>query len=397
MNTKINDKISWVGYVDWNVRDFHGYQTEHGATYNAYLIQDEKTVLVDTVKSHFASELIKNISELTPLDKVDYVICNHAEIDHSSSLPIIMQKLPNAVLVCNASCKKALSAYYDTSEWKWKIVENGEMLKIGEKTLHFIFTPMVHWPESMFTYVPEDKLLFSMDAFGQHLASSERFDDELQLNDILREAKTYYANIVMPYGNQVLKTLTAAANLEINTICTSHGVIWRKNLPAILNAYKRWASGEIEPKVLILYDSMWESTSRLAKAVYAGVLEIPGISAQLLHVRRTSLTEIATAAMDCGCCAVGSATLNTLQMPMISAAMTYLQGLRPPIKHTFAFGSYGWGKGAVEEISTWFEKVKWTPIQDPVKCIFRPDADSLEKCREAGRILAQKALEMTKN
>ncbi len=396
MHTKITDGISWVGYVDWTLRDFHGYTTPRGGTYNAYLIQDEKTVLVDAVKSLYVSSLLENVAELTALEKVDYVVCNHAELDHSSGLPVVMKRLPNAVLVCNERCQKALSAYYDTTGWKWKIIADGETLSIGKRALKFVFTPMVHWPESMFTYVPEEKLLFSMDAFGQHIASSERFDEELPLWEVIEEAKIYYANIVMPYGAQVLKTLALAATLEIETVCPSHGVMWRKHLPDILEAYTRWASGRVEPKVLILYDTMWESTEKMAKAIYAGVLDVPGTSAQLLNVRRCTLAELVTAAADAGCCALGSSTQNAVQMPMVSAVMTYFQGLRPPIKHAVAFGSYGWGRGAVEEITTWFQRVKWEPVCEPVKCVYRPDEAALASAREAGRLLGAKAVEMAR-
>ena len=391
MNTKITEKISWVGFIDWDIRDFHGYETRRGATYNAYLVRDEKIALIDTVKRPFAEKLLENITELVPPEKVDYVVCNHAEFDHASSLPVMMEKLPNAVLVCNAKCQKTLSSYFDTSAWRWKIVENGETLSLGGTTLKFLFTPMVHWPESMMTYVPEEKLLFSMDAFGQHLASSERFDDELPLGEIMEEAETYYANIVMPYGPQVLTVLEAAKGLDIQTICCSHGVIWRKNLATILEAYTRWASRKTAPKVLILYETMWQSTEKMAKAICAGVQDVPGVSAHVLNVRHTPLTEIATASIDAACCAVGSATLNCLQMPAVAAAMNYLHGLRPPIKHALAFGSYGWGRGATEEISAWFEKMKWTPIQDAIKCDYLPDDDTLAKCREAGKVLGEKA------
>lgn len=395
MHTPIKNNISWVGYVDWTLRDFHGYDTPRGGTYNSYLIQDEKIVLVDAVKGLYVSSLLENIAELVPLEKVDYVVCNHAELDHSSGLPVVMRKLPNAVLVCNARCQKTLSAYYDTTGWRWKIVEDGEKLEIGRRTLEFHFTPMVHWPESMFTYVPEEKLLFSMDAFGQHLASSERFDEEI-LDEALREAKTYYANIVMPYPKQVLKTLEMASKLDLETVCPSHGVVWRKHLPEIVEAYSRWASGRVEPKVLILYDTMWESTTMLAKAIYAGVLDVPGATAQLFSIRTCTLADLVTAASDAGCCAIGSSTQNAVQMPMVSAVMTYFQGLKPPVKHALAFGSYGWGRGAAEEITAWFERVKWEPVCEPVKCIYRPDDAALAAARAAGKLLGEKAVEMAK-
>ncbi|MDO4575655.1 MAG: FprA family A-type flavoprotein [Planctomycetia bacterium] len=391
MRTSLFPDIHWVGYVDWNIRDFHSYKTFRGATYNAYLIQDEKVALIDSVKKPFAANLLENIQECVSLDKIDYVVCNHAEQDHAGALAVIMPQLPNATLVCNARCVDALKGYADISGWKIQTVANGDTLSLGQNTLHFLFTPMVHWPESMMTYVPEKKLLFSMDGFGQHIASSERFDDELPLEFLIEEAKTYYANIVYPYGRQVQTTLEAAAGLEIQMIAPSHGVIWRKNLGAILEQYQKWSTRTVEPKVVILYDTMWESTEQMAQAIYEGVLTVPGVTATLMHVRKTSLTQIATAVMDARCVAMGSATLNTLPMPTMAAVMNYVQGLRLPVEFTVAFGSHGWGRGAVEELTAWFAKVQWNPIGEPVKCKWRPDAETLEKCRNAGQVLGEKA------
>lgn len=394
MHTALFPNIDWVGYVDWNVRDFHSYKTQRGATYNAYLIRDEKTALIDSVKKPFAGNLLANIAELTDLAKVDYVIVNHAEQDHAGALSLVVPQLPNAVVVCNARCREILSGYCDTSSWKFQIITPGQdTIALGQHTLAFLNTPMVHWPESMFTYVPEEKLLFSMDGFGQHLATSERFDDEIPLDTIMEEAKLYYANIVYPYGRQVAGVLEAAAGLDIQMIAPSHGLIWRKNLGVILDAYRRWSSRTAQRKVVILYDTMWESTEIMANAIYDGVLSVDGVSAELYHVRKCSLTEVATATMDAKCVALGSATLNTLQMPTMAAVMNYLQGLRPPVEYTLAFGSHGWGKGAVEEISAWFPKVGWTPVEEAIRCKWRPDADTLARCRTAGRLLAEKAKE----
>ena len=198
MNITLRENIEWVGYVDWTVRDFHGYDTARGATYNAYLVRDEKTALIDAVKAPFADQLIKNVAALTGLDKVDYIVCNHAEPDHAGALPAAMAAMPNATLVCDKKCIDALGEHFDVSGWKVEIVKTGDTISLGKRSLSFIETPMVHWPESMFTYIPEEKILFSMDAFGQHYASSQRFDDEVNINDVLYEAKAYYANIVMP-------------------------------------------------------------------------------------------------------------------------------------------------------------------------------------------------------
>ncbi len=393
MHTELFPGIDWVGYVDWNIRDFHSYNTERGATYNSYLIRDEKIALVDTVKKMAADALLKNVSELVDLNKINYIICNHAEQDHAGAMSRVVAQLPNAEIVCTPKCREILSGYTDTTGWKFHLVSNGETLSLGKNTLTFIHTPMVHWPDSMFTYVAEKKLLFSMDGFGQHLASSERFDDEIPLDILMEEAKIYYANIVYPYGAQVAKVLQATAGLEFSMIAPSHGLIWRKNIPAILDAYKRWSSKTADKKVVIFYDTMWESTEIMANAVYEGVLSVPGVKCEKFHVRKSTLTEVATACMDAKCCALGSATLNTLPTPTMSAVMNYLQGLRFPICGALAFGSFGWGKGAVEEISAWFEKVQWTPVTNGIKAKWRPTPEILAECVEAGRLLALKALE----
>lgn len=393
MHTQLFPGIDWVGFVDWNIRDFHSYTTERGATYNSYLIRDEKIALIDTVKKGAAETLLKNVSQLADLAKVDYLVCNHAEQDHAGAMAEVVPQLPNAEIVCTAKCREILSGYTDTSAWKFRIVANGETISLGENTLTFIHTPMVHWPDSMFTYVAEKKLLFSMDGFGQHIASSERFDDEMPLDTLMEEAKTYYANIVYPYGPQVVRVLEAAKGLDIAMIAPSHGLIWRKNLGAIVEAYQKWASKTAEKKVVIFYDTMWESTEKMAKAIYEGVVSVPGVSCEMCHVRKCTLTEIAAAAMDAKCCALGSSTLNALPTPTIGAVMTYCQGLRFPIKYAFTFGSHGWGKGAVEEITDWFAKMNWTPVVEGIKAKWRPTPEILAECEKAGKLLAEKALE----
>lgn len=399
MHTELKPGINWVGYVDWSVRDFHSFDTHHGATYNSFLVQDEKVALIDAVKGPYAAQLLGNIRELVPLDKVDYVICNHAEPDHSGGMPAVMKELPNATLLCNAKCRDALAGYFDISQWRIKIVNPDESLSLGQRSLHFLDTPMVHWPESMMTYCPQDKLLFSMDAFGQHLASSVRFDDQWNLYDVMVEAKSYYANIVAPYGRQVLKTLEAASKLSIDMIATSHGLIWRSHIPAILEAYTNWASGKCEPKILILFDSMWESTAAMADAVLAGANSISQeINVQQLHVRRNTLTRIATEMLDSSAVAFGSATLNGQMMPAMASALTYIKGLHRASSRrpAFAFGSSGWGIGGTEQIAKWFEEMQWEQVCEKVKAFWRPTHEYRQACFEAGQDLARAVLEQAK-
>ena len=240
MNITLRENIDWVGHVDWTIRDFHSYDSERGSTYNAYLIGDDKTALIDTVKAPYADDLLGKISALCPLEKIDYVVCNHAEPDHSGALPKVMAAMPRAELVCDKKCAEILAENYDAAAWKKRIVATGDAISLGRRTLRFIETPMVHWPESMFTHVPEEKLLFSMDAFGQHYASAERFDDESPLDTVMDEAKTYYANIIMPYGKSVKACLERIKDMDVEMIAPSHGIIWRRHAGEILAAYRQW-------------------------------------------------------------------------------------------------------------------------------------------------------------
>jgi len=393
MNTTLRKDIDWVGYVDWTVRDFHGYQTQRGVTYNAYLVRDQATALIDTVKAPFADQLLANIEALTELAAVRYVICNHAELDHAGGLPGVMKALPNAKLVCDQKCQATLSKHHDVSGWQIQIVASGDTLSLGKRTLRFIETPMVHWPESMFTYVPEEQLLFSMDFFGQHYATSQRFDDEVPLGTMMEEAKTYYANIMMPYGERVAATLEQVAQLDLEMIAPSHGVIWRSHAPAILEAHRNWATCRPQPKVLVIYDTMWESTAQMARAIHEGA-SLPGVAAELIHIRSSSLTRIATEVLDAAAVAFGSSTLNRNMMPMAAAVLTYLQGLRPINKAGLAFGSYGWGKGGPEAVQECLAALKWELLREPIKAQYRPTPEVLEECRQAGRRLAERAKEM---
>ncbi len=393
MNTTLCEGIDWVGYVDWHVRDFHGYQTDRGATYNAYIIRDEVTVLIDTVKAPFSEKLLRNIKSFTDLDKVDFVVCNHAEPDHSGSLPVVMKAMPDATLVCTAKCEKTLTHHYDTSGWKFRIVKTGDKIPLGSRSMEFIETPMAHWPESMFTYIPEEKILFSMDAFGQHYATSQRFDDEVKLSTAIDEAKIYYANILMPFPRQCRKALEDAGKLEIEMIAPSHGIIWRSHIEEIIEKYSEWANNQVKPKVVVIYDTMWNSTGDMAETIYEGANR-PGVEVVLIHIRRTTLTRIATEILDASAVAFGSATLNRDMMPMASAVMTYLKGLRAVGKVGFSFGSHGWGRGGPEAIEDQFNELKWGVLRKPIKCKYAPTPEVLDECRAAGRELAEWAFDM---
>ncbi len=390
MNTTLRDNIDWVGAVDWTVRDFHSYETRSGTSYNAYLIRDERVALIDTVKPAFADRLLQNVASLCDLSRVDLVVCNHAEMDHSGALPEVMRAMPQATLLCDKKCATALSEHYDTKTWKIQVVADGESICLGSRALQFFETPMVHWPESMATYCPEEKLLFSMDGFGQHYAASERFDDECDLPTILREARAYYANIVMPYGKAVVNTMNRLGALDIHMIAPSHGVIWRSHIREILAAYDDWANHRARAKVLVIYDTMWDSTAAMAEAILEGATQ-PGVSTELINIRASNLTEIATEVLDAAALAIGSPTLNRGMMPAVAAMLAYLQGLRPTDKAAFAFGSYGWGLGGPEAIDRMLRDLEWDVLRAPLRARYRPTPEILQECREAGRLLAEQA------
>jgi flavorubredoxin len=391
MTITLKDGIDWVGYIDWTVRDFHGYKTESGSTYNAYLIRDEKIAIIDAVKAPYVGKYLEHIKALVPLESIDYIVCNHAEPDHSGGLPAAMAACSNATLVCNAKCKIALEKHYDTSDWTWQIVGDGDTISLGNRTLQFLNTPMVHWPESMFTYLPEEKLLFSMDAFGQHYASAFRFDDEEPLDVILQEAKAYYANIVMLYGRPISQTMERAAELDIEMIAPSHGVIWRSHIKEVVEAYQKYVVCKPRPKVVVVYATMWKSTEKMAEAILEGAQEC-NVEAQFFNVDSTHMTRIVTETLDCAAIAIGSPTLNNGIMPSMAGVLCYLKGLRPVGKKGFAFGSYGWSKrGGPAEVAEAMDEMKIEALRDPIRSQYVPTPELLEECREAGRMLGKYA------
>lgn len=390
MYEKLTDGINWVGAIDWNIRDFHGYETRRGSTYGAYLVEGAgKTALIDTVKANFANTLLTNIDEVTGLDAVDYVIANHAEPDHAGALTEVLQAT-GATLVTNEKAVDTLGHYHDTSDWEIEVVAGGDSIDLGGRTLSFVQTPMVHWPESMVTYCPEEKILFSNDAFGQHFASSGRFDDENDLSVVMEEAKTYYANIVMLYGRPISKAMDALGDLQIGTIAPAHGVIWRSHIPEILDAYSDWVQCRAKPKVLVIYESMWHSTECMAEEIVKGAIR-EGVDVKLLDVGRTHRTRIATEVLDAAAIAFGSPTLNMTLMPEIAGVLTYLKGLAPKNKAGFAFGSYGWAPSGPKAVAEYIDDMNLEILREPLTAQWRPDEDALAECREAGAMLADRA------
>lgn len=373
---KIKENIYWVGGIDWDLRDFHGYKTHRGSTYNAYLIIDEKVTLIDTVKHYLYDEMVERISKIIDPGKIDYVISNHVEMDHSGGLPGIMNAAENAVVVASPNGEKGLEAHYK-KDWNFKVVKSGETLNIGKRNISFHLTPMIHWPDNMVTYLHEDKILFSNDAFGQHIATSERFDDQLPYGIIQEEAARYYANIVLPYGSQVQKALESISGLDIEVIAPSHGIMWRSHIPDILAEYKKWSENQTENKALIIYDSMWESTRKIAYAVQSA-FEEKGAATKLLNLKTNHVSDIMTEVLTAKYICVGSSTLNNNMLPNVSAFLTYMKGLAPKDRIGLAFGSYGWGGQSIEQVEEVL-KTSGFEMLDRIRIQYIPDADVLEK------------------
>lgn len=385
---EIKRNIFWVGAIDWEERDFHNFVTERGLTYNSYLIVDEKVTLVDTVKHKFVKESWKRMEKIVDPSEIDYVIVNHIEPDHSSGLPDVMRKAKNATIICSQRGKDGICKYYDCDNWEIKVVKNGDELSIGEKTLTFIDMTMLHWPDSIATYVKEDKVLFSNDAFGQHIASYGRFDEDIGVDEALRWAKIYYANILMPLAGLIKKKIAEIQNLnlEIDMIAPSHGIIW-KNPTKIIEAYMKWANFENDDKVVIVFDTMWHSTEVIARAIAEGAGS-KGAEVRMFHVRKDYWTNIVTEILDAKAVAIGSPTIHNSIFPTIAGFLTYLKGLKPQKKKGLAFGSYGWNGIAVKEVHKILKELKFDTL-DPLMVKFRPTKEELEKAFSLGVELAK--------
>ena len=376
--------IYWVGAVDWSMRSFHGYSTRRGSSYNAYLILDEKITLIDTVKAPFVTELLERVSSVVDPKKIDYIISNHVEPDHSGSLPIMAKCCPNAKIVTSApNGLKGLTGRY--GELPYQAVKTGETLSLGSRSLSFVATPMLHWPDSMVTYCPEEKILFSNDAFGQHLASNLRFDDENDLHIIMEEAKKYYANILMLYGKQAQTALSALGGLPIETILTGHGISWRAHIPEILDAYKKWSAGELEKKAVVVFDSMWGSTERLARAI-TDAFTAKGIPVAYFDLRADHISDVIPEVLTAKYLAVGSPTINNQMMPPVAAFLCYLKGFVPKGRQAFAFGSFGWGGQSVGLVEDELKAAGCEICLEKIRVKDVPTQDDLASLRE--KILA---------
>jgi flavorubredoxin len=381
--------IYWVGAIDWNIRDFHGYSTNLGTTYNAFLIVDDKITLVDTVKKEFADELIDRISQILDPKKIDYVISNHTEMDHSGGLSRVMHRIgEDKPVYCSKTGYKNLTKHFQ-QKWNYKPVEDGGQLNIGKRNLVFMETRMLHWPDSMFTYAKEDKILFSSDAFGQHYAGLERFDDQIG-DAVMPHAKKYFANILLLYAPLILKLVekVKSMGLAIDRILPDHGVMWRKDPMKIVKAYVEWSEQKPKRKALVIYDTMWHSTQSMAEAIVEA-LGHEGVDAKPMHLRTSHRSDIMTEVVDAGAILIGSPTLNNSVFPTVSDFLTYLKGLKPQNKVAAAFGSYGWSGEAVKQITKELEEMKFKVVDPGVKVQFVPDQEAIEACRELAKKIAK--------
>jgi flavorubredoxin len=383
---EIKKGIYWVGTVDWSVKNFHGhtYTTKRGTTYNAYLIVDEKIALVDTVYGPFSSELIMRIKEIVPPEKIDYVIANHVETDHSGAMPELMKLVPRAKVLGTQKCKEGLYKNY-YGDWDFQVVKSGDKINLGRRTLTFLEAPMLHWPDSMFTYCPEEALLMPNDAFGQHYATSERFDDEVDQAQLMDEAAKYYANILWPLSSLVSRKIEEVVKMgiPIKMIAPSHGIIWRKDPMKIINAYMSWAKNDTKKKAVVVYETMWGSTDKMARRIGEGMAD-SGVSVKLYDIAVSDRTEVIGEMLDAKGFVIGSSTHDNDMLPTIAGFLEFLKGLKPKNRIAAAFGSYGWSGGAVASIEKELKEAGAALNAGSVSFKFVPDEEEMKRCYEFG-------------
>jgi anaerobic nitric oxide reductase flavorubredoxin len=391
MIVKLKEGVYWVGVVDWELRRFHGHElsTHRGSSYNAYLIKDTKTVLVDTVWGPFANELMANIRELVDPAKIDIVVANHAETDHSGALPVIMRHARNAEVVVSKQGATSVPGHYH-EDWKFRKVGTGDRINIGLNDLVFVEAPMLHWPDSMFTYLTGHNILMSNDAFGHHYATAFHFNDEVNQEELYQEALKYYANILTPFSDRVTKKIDEllALKLPVDIIAPSHGIIWRSDPLQIVKKYQEWAAQKPEPRAVILYDTMWHGTRQMAEAIGDGLAEA-GVGYKIFNLAVSDRNDVLTEVFKARTVLVGSSTINNGVLPTIMPVMTDIKGLKFKNKIGAAFGSYGWSGEAVKMIEEHLVSSGIPIIRDGIRFKWQPRPEELDACREFGREIAQ--------
>lgn len=388
----ITEKVAWVGKIDWELRRFHGdeYSTHRGSSYNSYLIRGEKNVLIDTVWAPFAQEYIANLKKIIDLKKIDYIIVNHSEVDHSGALPALMKLIPQTPICCTANGAKLLKAHYQ-EDWKFVEVKTGDTLDLGDNKIYFIEARMLHWPDSMMSYLTGEDILFSNDAFGQHYASEHMYNDKVDPAELNQEALKYYANILTPFSALAAKKIEELLSLKlpISMICPSHGVIWKEDPLQIVNKYSEWAKSYQENQITIVYDTMWNATRIMAEAIAAGIREKDGdVTVKIFNCANTDKNDLVTEIFKSKMAVMGSSTINRGILSALAAILEITKGLGFKGKKAAAFGSYGWSGESTQIISKALSDAGFEVINDGLKLLWKPDAEGIEKCRAFGNELA---------
>jgi flavorubredoxin len=387
---RITDRVWWVGAIDWNIRDFHGYMTKRGSTYNAYLILADKVTLMDTVRAPFRDEMMARIASVINPGDIQYVISNHSEMDHSGCLPEVIDTVRPEKVYTSIMGAKTLQEIF-RRELSLIPLKDGDRLSLGNMNLSFFETRMLHWPDSMFSYLEDEQVLFSQDAFGMHLAASGRFDDEMDPAILRYEAATYFANILTPYAALITKLLArvAAAGLKFKIIAPDHGPVWRSDIQGILTRYAEWAAQKPARKAVVVYGTMWHSTEKMALAITEGLLA-GGIEVKLMSMDACHRSDVAYELLDAGALIAGSSTLNNNMLPGMADVLTYLKGLKPKNLLGAAFGSYGWSGEAPRQIQEILSELNAECMGNPIQARHVPDQGVLAQCCDLGRLIAAK-------
>ncbi len=389
MGIPIKNNILWVGKVDWELRKFHGeeYSTHKGTSYNSYLVREEKTALIETVWAPFAREYVKNLQKIIDLNTIDYIIANHGEIDHSGALPELMRHIPETPVYCTANAVKSLKGQYH-QDWNFVVVKNGDRLSLGNKELIFIEAPMLHWPDSMFCYLTGDNVLFSTDAFGQHLATERLFNDLVDQSELFQECIKYYANILTPFSSFVDRKIRefASLNLPLDMICTSHGVVWRDKPMQIVAKYLEWSANYQENQITIMYDSMWDATRKMAEAIAHGIAEEDHtVLVKIFNIARSDKNDIVTEVFKSKAILVGSPTINKGVLSAVAGILEEIRGLGFKNKKAAAFGAYGWSGESVKMITERLKEGGFSIVNDGMKMLWNPDKEGEGGCIAFGR------------
>ncbi|MDD1725750.1 MAG: anaerobic nitric oxide reductase flavorubredoxin [Euryarchaeota archaeon] len=392
MAFRIKENISWVGKVDWELRTFHGqeYSTHRGSSYNSYLVRETKTALIDTVWGPFSGEFVENLKKEITLDEIDFVIANHAESDHSGALPELMRHVPDVPIYCTSKAIDSLTGHYH-QDWDFQAVKTGDTLSLGSKELVFIEAPMLHWPDSMMSYLTGDNVLFSNDAFGQHIATELMYNDLVDQAELFQEAIKYYANILTPFSKLVDKKIkdVLALNVPVDMICPSHGVIWRDDPLQIVKKYVEWANAYSENQITIAYDTMWNGTRRMAEAIAQGIKAAdPEVIVKLFNVARSDKNDLITEIFKSRAVLVGSPTVNKGVLSAAAAILEEIVGLKFQKKKAAAFGCYGWSGEAIKVISQRLKEGGFHVLNDGIMEKWNPNVEAIDNCIRFGKDVA---------